>query len=168
MLTFMLGLSGLALAFGLRGVEAQEVSMQPEPAAQVVQKAGRISTAEENSLLAVCENSFTWQPATTTDAIAPVKKMEVVATAYSSTPEETDDTPFTTASGATVKDGVVANNLFPFGTKIKIPQLYGDKIFTVEDRMHWSKRGYHIDIWFPDTAEALSFGVKNTYIEILN
>ena len=49
-------------------------------------------------------------------------------TGYSSTPQETEDTPFLTASGKKVRDGIVANNFLPFGTKIKIPKIFGDKI----------------------------------------
>ena len=96
-----------------------------------------------------------------------VRTIKVVVTAYASVPEETDDTPFITASGKYVKDGIIANNLLPFGTKIKIPKLYGDKIFTVEDRMNKSKSDYHIDIWMPSTPLALNFGVKTANIEIL-
>ena len=96
-----------------------------------------------------------------------VKKIKVIITAYSSTPEETDDTPFITASGKSVADGVVANNMLPLGTKIKIPELYGDKIFVVEDRMNVKKSDYHIDIWLPSKILALSFGVKTTEIEVL-
>jgi len=95
------------------------------------------------------------------------KKIKVIITAYSSTPEETDDTPFITASGKSVADGVVANNMLPLGTKIKIPELYGDKIFVVEDRMNVKKSDYHIDIWLPSKILALSFGVKTTEIEVL-
>ncbi|MCD6549949.1 3D domain-containing protein [bacterium] len=95
------------------------------------------------------------------------KRMFVVVTAYSSSPDETDGTPFVTASGKYVRDGVVANNLLPFGTEIKIPELFGDKIFVVEDRMHYKKGYYHIDIWFPSKQEAQKFGAKRTYIEIL-
>jgi 3D (Asp-Asp-Asp) domain-containing protein len=96
-----------------------------------------------------------------------VKKINVVATAYSSSVWETDDTPFLTAAGTQTRDGVIANNILPFGTKIKIPELYGDKIFVVEDRMNWKKGDYQIDIWFPSYGEAKEFGAKNTYIEIL-
>ena len=96
-----------------------------------------------------------------------VRAMKVVITAYSSTPWETDGDPFITAAGTRVRDGIVANNYLPLGTKIRIPQLFGDKIFVVEDRMHWTKSNYHIDIWFPDYWQAKEFGAKNTYIEIL-
>lgn len=95
------------------------------------------------------------------------QKINVVITAYSSTVWETDDTPYITASGTYVRDGIVANNLLPLGTKIKIPEIFGDKIFVVEDRMNSRKSYYHIDIWFPSYQEALNFGAKRTYIEIL-
>lgn len=95
------------------------------------------------------------------------EKIDVVLTAYSSTTWQTDDTPFITASGSYVEQGIVANNLLPFGTKIKIPEIYGDQIFVVEDRMHPRKGYYHVDIWFSDYDDAVNFGVKETYIEIV-
>jgi len=100
-------------------------------------------------------------------ALRAVKTIKVLATAYSSTPEQTDDTPFTTASGKSVKDGIIANNMLPFGTKIRIPDLYGDKVFVVEDRMNKRKSKYHVDIWMPDLHSAVDFGVKKVDIEII-
>lgn len=94
------------------------------------------------------------------------RRIDVVVTAYSSTPEETDDTPFITAYGTNVHPGIVATNILPYGTKIRIPSLYGDKIFTVEDRMN-SRKGYQIDIWFPDPKAASDFGVEYADIEVL-
>ena len=96
-----------------------------------------------------------------------VKTIKVVITAYSSTPDQTDETPFITASGKYVKDGIIANNMLPFGTKIRIPKLYGDKVFTVEDRMNKKKSDYHIDIWMADRPLAVNFGVKTAEIEVL-
>ncbi|MBU3934578.1 3D domain-containing protein [Patescibacteria group bacterium] len=96
------------------------------------------------------------------------KKVKMVITAYSSTPGETDSTPFITASGAIVEDGIVANNLLPFGSRIRIPELYGDKIFVVKDRMNSRKGNYHLDIWFSDTKEAKIFGSELAYVEILS
>jgi 3D (Asp-Asp-Asp) domain-containing protein len=92
--------------------------------------------------------------------------IRVVVTAYSSTPEQTDDTPFITASGTWVRNGIVAANFLPMGTKIKLPDLYGGQVFVVEDRMHPSKY-FIVDIWFPDYWQALNFGAKRTYIEVL-
>jgi 3D (Asp-Asp-Asp) domain-containing protein len=96
-----------------------------------------------------------------------VRKIKVVLTAYSSTPDQTWGDPFITASGKRVADGIVANNMLPFGTEIRIPELYGDKIFVVQDRMHRRKSGYQIDIWFPERQLAVEFGVKTAEIEIL-
>ncbi len=96
-----------------------------------------------------------------------VQRVKVVVTAYSSTPWETDGDPYITASGNWVREGIVANNMLPFGTKVRIPEVFGDKVFVVEDRMNWRKGYYHIDIWFPSYWEALNFGAKRTYIEVL-
>jgi len=115
---------------------------------------------QENTLLAVSEPFIN-------EIKECVKKIVVVATAYSSTPWETDDTPFITASGTYVKKGIIAANFLPFETRVKIPEIYGDRIFVVEDRMHPRNDGHHIDIWFPSYWEALNFGAKTTYIEIL-
>lgn len=95
------------------------------------------------------------------------KKIKMIVTGYSSRVEETDDTPLITASGKTVADGIIANNMLPFGSKIRIPELYGDRIFIVEDRMHQRKGKYHVDIWFQEYLEAKEFGAKIAYVEIL-
>jgi 3D (Asp-Asp-Asp) domain-containing protein len=88
-------------------------------------------------------------------------------TAYSSSPDETDDTPWLTAMNTVVRDGIVASNDLPLGTKIKIPSLFGDKIFVVEDRLNSRIKGV-IDIWFPDKDSALNFGIyKDVLVEIL-
>ncbi|MBI4094553.1 MAG: 3D domain-containing protein [Candidatus Liptonbacteria bacterium] len=89
----------------------------------------------------------------------------VWVTAYSSTPEETDDTPFTTALGTETRDGVLAANFLPFGTKVQIPEFFGDKIFVVEDRMHPRKANF-VDIWMPTKSDALKFGIASTTIVI--
>lgn len=94
------------------------------------------------------------------------RRVRVIVTAYSSTVDQTDDTPFITASGTSVREGIVAANFVPFGTKIKIPDLYGDRIFVVEDRMHTRKRNM-VDIWFPTREEAIDFGAMHSTIEIL-
>jgi len=119
----------------------------------------RLITIQGNSVLAVSDH-FSPEPKV-------IKKMKVVITGYSSTIWETDETPELTASGSLVREGIVANNGLPIGTKIKIPELYGDKVFVVEDRMSWEKGKYHVDIWFPSYFEAKNFGAKRTYIEIL-
>ena len=96
-----------------------------------------------------------------------VEKIKMVITAYSSTVEQTDSTPFITASGKRVADGIVANNLLPFGTKVRIPDLYGDKVFVVQDRMNKRKGDFHLDIWMPTYQKAKNFGAEVAYIEVL-
>ncbi|MGB9726581.1 MAG: hypothetical protein ACP5OX_00780 [Minisyncoccia bacterium] len=99
--------------------------------------------------------------------INPPKKIEVIVTGYSSTPEETDDTPFITASGKVVEEGVVAANFLEFGTKVRFPELFGDKIFIVEDRMHQRFNEGRVDIWFKTKQEAKDFGIQTTIMEII-
>jgi 3D (Asp-Asp-Asp) domain-containing protein len=143
----------ISLVFlGIKSIKALMVENKPQ-------------SSDEN-LIIIQDNSL----ASINDFSAPnkvVKKIKVVITGYSSTPEETDDTPFITAQGTSVKKGIVANNLLPFGTEIRIPELYDNKIFTVEDRMNWKVGFYHVDIWFPSKEEAQNFGAKLTYIEVL-
>ncbi len=91
---------------------------------------------------------------------------QAVVTAYSSTFDQTDSSPFITASGSYVHDGIVACNFLPFGTKVRFPEYSGDKIYIVEDRMA-KKNSHKIDIWMPSRAKALDFGVKILKVEIL-
>lgn len=109
-----------------------------------------------------------YQSATVAESpITSDKWMNVVATSYSSRVQETSNHPFITASGTHVHQGTLAANWLPFGTKVEIPELFGDTIFTVEDRMN--KRyddTNHIDIWSNSTDKALQFGVKDARIEI--
>lgn len=93
-----------------------------------------------------------------------ISKKKVLITAYSSTPDQTDSSPFITAAGTHVHDGIVAANFLPFGTKVRIPSLDPNKIFTVEDRM---KSNVKMDIWFSSRQEAINFGAKVLEIEIV-
>ena len=95
------------------------------------------------------------------------ERIKVIVTAYSSSVWETQGDPFITASGERVRDGIIANNLLPFGTKVRLPKLFGNKVFTVKDRMNPRKGYYHVDIWFPSRQAALEFGSKITEMEIL-
>ncbi|MEK7124711.1 MAG: hypothetical protein AAB877_03480, partial [Patescibacteria group bacterium] len=73
-----------------------------------------------------------------------------------------------TASNKQIEDGMVATNILPFGTKIKIPEIYGNKVFVVEDRFHSKFNGKNkFDIYLPTYKEAKEFGAKYTYVEVL-
>ncbi|MBT4856627.1 3D domain-containing protein [Candidatus Uhrbacteria bacterium] len=88
-----------------------------------------------------------------------------MATAYNSLPGQTDSTPFTTASGTTTRHGVIAANFLPFGTRVKIPEIYGDQVFIVEDRMN-ARYWHKVDIWMEGYDDAIEFGIKNITIEV--
>jgi 3D (Asp-Asp-Asp) domain-containing protein len=90
----------------------------------------------------------------------------VITTAYSSTIEQTDNSPFITATGSHVRDGIVACNFLKFGTRVRFPDYFGDKIFVVEDRMAL-RNSHKIDIWMPSRELAMQFGVRNLNVEIL-
>lgn len=94
----------------------------------------------------------------------------VIATAYSSSVDQTDDTPCITANGYDVcksgKEDVIAANFLRFGTKVRIPDLYGDKVFTVQDRMN-PRYSARIDLWKTSRNRAISFGKRLIKIEVI-
>jgi len=117
----------------------------------------------------------------------PTREMWVVATAYSSDPWQTDSTPCIPAMNFDMCqyyedygiENTIATNFLPLGTQVKFPELYGDKIFVVRDRMNARYNGTNrIDFWIgsvhPDTREIITeaknkargFGVKNVKMEI--
>jgi 3D (Asp-Asp-Asp) domain-containing protein len=90
----------------------------------------------------------------------------VSLTAYTSRVEECDSTPFTTADGSRVRDGIIAANFLKFGTKVRIPELFGDKVFEVHDRMN-KRFSNRVDVWMDDLTDARQFGVRHAVIEIV-
>lgn len=96
----------------------------------------------------------------------PKKTMQVTVTAYSSTSGETDGTPYLTAIGTAVRDGIVAANFLPIGTVVRFPDKFEDKLFIVEDRMD-ERFGLQVDIWMSNKEEAKKFGLQYLKMEIL-
>jgi len=115
-------------------------------------------------LMARADEASVTTPAVTTSTVSAVLYMRV--TAYASVPDETDSTPFITANGTHVHDGIAASNILPFGTKIEIPALFGNKIFTIEDRMS-QKIKNTIDIWMTTPEKAIVFGMSHANIVVL-
>jgi 3D (Asp-Asp-Asp) domain-containing protein len=101
---------------------------------------------------------------------APAQTIKVLyreMTAYTSRPQETDDSPCVSADGSVVFDGMVASNGLPFGTKFRIPDYFGDKVFEVRDRMN-ARYTTRIDIWMDNTKDMYQWGYKkNVKIEII-
>ena len=83
---------------------------------------------------------------------------KVHTTAYNSLVSQCDDTPWITASGTRCREGVIAANHLPFGTKVVI-QGFGDQIVTVEDRMN-ARYKRRIDIWMRHYSDARRYGVR--------
>ncbi len=92
---------------------------------------------------------------------------KVDVTAYTSSVEECDSDPFITADGSTTRDGIIATNFLPFGTKVRLPDLFGDKVFVVHDRMN-ARYVYRIDVWMEKKVDMRQFGIhRNVEIEIV-
>ncbi|MBU4331937.1 3D domain-containing protein [Patescibacteria group bacterium] len=90
----------------------------------------------------------------------------ITVTAYTSCVYETDSTPFTTANGSVVRDGIIAANFLRFGTKVRFPDYFGDKVFEVHDRMN-PRYHYQADIWMEEKIQAKQFGSRVLKMEIL-
>jgi len=95
----------------------------------------------------------------------PKKTIYVTVTAYSSTNSETDNTPYLTAIGTEVRDGIVAANFLPIGTVIRFPDKFGAKLFMVEDRMS-AKHGLQVDIWMSNKEKAKKFGIQYLKMDV--
>jgi 3D (Asp-Asp-Asp) domain-containing protein len=140
----------------IKTVNAQETN--PDTTMTLIGKSGIVNDS-------VAEQSIITQNTVISDSS---KQIRVWATAYSSEVSQTDSTPFITASGSKTQDGVAATNFLPFGTKFQIPELYGDKVFTVEDRMNAKYNNQKIvDIWMPATKDAIYFGKKVLTLQLL-
>jgi 3D (Asp-Asp-Asp) domain-containing protein len=103
------------------------------------------------------------------DEADPRDTYTIPITAYTSESWQTDETPCLTASGFDVcahgQENIVATNFLPLGTKVRIPELYGDRVFTVEDLMN-ERYYYKMDIWMRELAQAKSFGVQYATVEV--
>ncbi|MDO9399505.1 MAG: hypothetical protein Q7T79_02365 [bacterium] len=93
-----------------------------------------------------------------------------VITAYNSEVGQTDGSPCITANGFNVcKHGIedtVAANFLSFGTKVKIPELFGERVFIVRDRMN-TRFSDRVDVWLLNRADAIKLGVKYVKVEVL-
>jgi len=103
------------------------------------------------------------------EGAAPRRTFTIPITAFNSEPGQTDATPCIAARGFNLcehnEEDVVAANFLPMGTKLRIPELYGDRVFTVVDRMN-ARYYYKMDIWLKSKDDAKQFGVKYATIEV--
>lgn len=148
------------------------VIIYPEPSLALTTEMAQAHTAE--TILRDLAHAAAPPDAQQTPAVAGIQststltadtRLTVTATAYSSTPDQTDSDPFTTASGKPVAPGTIAANFLPLGTRVKI----GRRIYTVTDRMNARFSNQHIiDVWLPAREHAIGFGVQRLEITIIN
>lgn len=105
----------------------------------------------------------------------PTRTILAVMTAYSSDVAQTDATPCIPADWKYDlcenyekygERNTIAANFLPMGTKVRFPDLYGDKVFVVRDRMNSRYGMGRGDIWMPTRTEAVQFGVRKVTMEI--
>ncbi|MDD4901600.1 MAG: hypothetical protein PHE24_00480 [Patescibacteria group bacterium] len=94
-----------------------------------------------------------------------------VLTAYNSEIGQTDNTPCITASGFDLckhgQEDIVAINGVKMGTKVRFPDLFGDRVFVVRDRMNSRYDSSRVDVWMLSRADAKNFGVRVAKMEFL-
>lgn len=160
------------IVFALLGINALFAMKDLSFATQAANPAEAIPASQEIQAL---EGTIVAQAAMPQreSIVAPTTQAEkrfysVRVSAYTSSVDQTDDTPFITASGSYVRDGIAAANFLPMGTKFRIPKLFGDKVFVVEDRMNSRYNGTtHVDIFMEDGRAARLFGAQNAQLEVL-
>ena len=146
--------------------ESIVASLAPEKANAEKEEVRLTETTDNISL------NETIPTATTTAETGPkvIRTSKHVMTAYNSDPRQTDDSPCITANGFNVCDhGVedtIAANFLKFGTKVMIPDLFGDRVFIVRDRMN-KRFPDRVDIWMKNIDDARKFGVKTAQIQVI-
>jgi 3D (Asp-Asp-Asp) domain-containing protein len=104
------------------------------------------------------------------EVVVKIRAIPIRVTAYNPVRSQTDSSPLITASNKRVRVGMVALSRdlerefgFTFGDTV---YLYGFGRFVFEDRMHRRKRK-HVDILMFNPVEARKFGVKSSYLFVL-
>lgn len=96
--------------------------------------------------------------------IATTTEVAAIVTEYTSSPNETDATPFVNAEGTRPHEGSVAcPNQYSFGTSV----VFDGKTYVCDDRMAAKFRdGSYFDIWVEGKSEAFMFGKQIAIITI--
>lgn len=116
-------------------------------------------------------------------AFAPAQNtLQVTMTAYSSTEAQTDGTPRITATGAEVREGIIAvsrdllETQLPYGTRVQVISLRAEEngcggfdtgILEVQDTMSAEKTN-QVDVWLPTTEQALEWGKCVATLEVVS
>jgi len=152
---------------GLVGLEAWA------PSPNVAVPTERVFSEVERETPIYCGSAATAMPASITHPRS-VFRVSITVTGYSSTADQTDDSPLITAMNTTVHPGMLALSRdllreftpgapFRFGD---IVELEGLGVFTVEDTMNprYAKRA---DIWFQSRQAAARWGNRTLHLSQL-
>jgi 3D (Asp-Asp-Asp) domain-containing protein len=103
-----------------------------------------------------------------TKKIVAVNGTKVMAeiSGYTSSVDETDSTPFITASGQRTRYGIIAcPSRFKFGQEV----IINGKTYECQDRMNARYRDKNnFDIWFETKAEAFAWGRRTVEVTIVS
>jgi 3D (Asp-Asp-Asp) domain-containing protein len=131
----------------------------------VVGSREKLNGFKGNNTTAATESFF--NEITSVEDVKHFEISNVSISAYTASKKECGKTDGITASGVMVHDGVIACNFLPFGTKVKIPGMFGDKVFTVYDRMA-KKNSNNVDIYTKSLWRALRIGRSDRTIVVIN
>jgi 3D (Asp-Asp-Asp) domain-containing protein len=112
--------------------------------------------------------------------------LTVRSTAYNSSPDQTDSSPWTTSTGARTRYGIIALSRdllrrIPYGSRVRLEDggswaggrgrgkynsMLKNTVFVVEDTMHARKTGM-VDVWLPARDRAMQWGVRRLNLQIL-
>ena len=91
------------------------------------------------------------------------EEFEAKVTAYSSSVDETDSTPFIAADGSAVGEGMIAcPRRFKFGTLFYINEL----IYKCNDRMAL-RFDDRLDLWASSKEKAVKWGIKSLNVRVI-
>lgn len=165
----LVAILAISFVFTSSRVQAAEVNTVISPqAAQAISQAVEPSSGADGLVLppAYFDDPADAAPVISVETVKPTpsalkKTYRVAMTSYNSVPGQTDGSPFITADGSCVREGIVAANFLRIGTKIRIPSLFGDRVFEVRDRMN-ERYTYRVDVWMKDIRASKQFGIKRS------
>lgn len=131
---------------------------------------GQVTATDTVSIIPVATVKPETVVASSTPEYRIIRTSTHTMTAYNSEPGQTDDSPCITANGFNVcthgEEDTIAANFLKFGTKVMIPELFGDRVFTVRDRMN-QKHPNRVDVWMKTRPDAMKFGVRVAKIQVI-
>jgi 3D (Asp-Asp-Asp) domain-containing protein len=158
------------------------VAAKPAPAAKPVVKAAAKPAPKPSAAAQVRQQGVAQAQRNAASRATNVRSglsAVVRSTAYNSIPNQTDSTPFITATGTRTRFGVIALSRdllrkFPYGTRVRIEDLSGrfngllaGRIFIVEDTMH-PRKVNTVDVWMSTRSQAMQWGVRNIRVTAVN